>query len=78
MLGFLWKATVCNVNRALKEINTFEWEEDYWPAARDALKRTLEDEVDNELAQYFGRAWYERRVKGNEKIIGMVFVFGIF
>lgn len=29
MSGFLWKATVRNVNRAMKEINAFEWEGDY-------------------------------------------------
>ena len=29
MSGYLWKATVRNVNRALKEINAFEWEGDY-------------------------------------------------
>jgi len=43
MSGFLWKATVRNVNRALKEINAFEWEGDYRPAGREALKRILED-----------------------------------
>ncbi len=26
MSGFMWKATVRNVNRALKEVNAFEWE----------------------------------------------------
>jgi|GEM_PF-3614719 len=25
MPGFLWKATVRNINRALKEVNAFEW-----------------------------------------------------
>ena len=64
MSGFLWKATVRNVNRALKEINAFEWEGDYRPAAREALKRILEDEVDEELEQYLGRGRYERRGKG--------------
>ncbi len=28
MSGFMWKATVRNVNRALKEVNAFEWEGD--------------------------------------------------
>ncbi len=64
MSGFLWKATVRNVNRALKEINAFEWEGDYRPAAREALKRILEDEVDKELGQYLGRGRYERRREG--------------
>jgi len=39
MSSFMWKATVRNVRRAFKEINGFEWEEDYRPAAREALKR---------------------------------------
>ncbi len=64
MSGFLWKATVRNVNRALKEINAFEWEGDYRPAAREALKRILEDGVDEELEQYLGRGRYERRGEG--------------
>jgi len=42
MSGYLWKATVRNVNRALKEINAFEREGDYRPAARKALKSILE------------------------------------
>jgi putative transposase len=64
MSGYLWKATVRNVNRALKEINAFEWEGDYRPAAREALKRILEDQVDEELEQYLGRGRYERRGEG--------------
>lgn len=64
MSGFLWKATVRNVRRAYKEVNAFEWEGDYRPAAREALKRILEDEVDKEQEQYLGRGWYERRGEG--------------
>jgi transposase-like protein len=67
MSGFMWKATVRNVNRALKEVNAFEWEGDYRPAAREALKRILEDEVEREVEQYLGRAWYERRGEGNRE-----------
>ena len=67
MSGFMWKATVRNVNRALKEVNAFEWEGDYRPAAREALKRILEDEVEKEVEQYLGRAWYERRGEGNRE-----------
>jgi transposase-like protein len=63
----MWKATVRNVNRALKEVNAFEWEGDYRPAAREALKRILEDEVEKEVEQYLGRAWYERRGQGNRE-----------
>lgn len=67
MSSFMWKATVRNVNRALKEVNAFEWEGDYRPAAREALKRILEDEVEKEVEQYLGRAWYERRGEGNRE-----------
>jgi len=48
-------------------LHFFEWEEDYRPAAREALKRILEDEVDKEVEQYLGRAWYERRGEGNRE-----------
>ncbi len=61
MTGFLWKATARNVNRALKEINAFEWEGDYRAEARNRLKELLEERVDGELEQYLGRAKYERR-----------------
>jgi putative transposase len=67
MTGYLWKATVRNVRRAFREVNAFEWEGDYRPAAREALKRILEDEVDKELEQYLGRAWYERRGEGRRE-----------
>src|SRR5512136_2211888 len=67
MSGFLWKATVRNVRRAFKEVNAFEWEGDYRPAAREALKRILDDEVDKELEQYLGRGWYERRAEGKRE-----------
>jgi len=66
MSGYSWKATARNVNRALKEINAFEWEGDYRPAARRALKRILEDGVYEEVEHYLGRGWYERRSEGVE------------
>jgi putative transposase len=65
MSGFLWKATVRNVNRALKEINGFEWEGDYRPEAASRLKELLEERMDAELEQYLGRAKHERREKGD-------------
>lgn len=65
MSGFLWKATVRNVNRALKEINAFEWEGDYRAEARNRLKELLEERVDEELGQYLGRARYERKGEGD-------------
>ena len=55
MSGYLWKATVRNVNRALKEINAFEWEGDYRPEAGNRLKELLEERMDEELEQYLGR-----------------------
>jgi putative transposase len=61
MSGYLWKATPRNVNRALKEINAFEWEGDYRAEARNRLKELLEERMDEELGQYLGRARHERR-----------------
>ena len=65
MSGFLWKATVRNVNRALKEVNAFEWEGDYRPETANRLKSLLEERMDEELEQYLGRARHERRAKGD-------------
>ena len=45
MSGFLWKATARNVNRALKEINAFEWEGDYRPEVGNRLKDLLEEKM---------------------------------
>jgi len=65
MSGFLWKATARNVNRALREINAFEWEGDYRAEARNRLKELLEERMDEELEQHLGRAKHERREKGD-------------
>jgi transposase-like protein len=65
MSGFLWKATARNVNRALKEINAFEWEGDYRAEARSRLKELLEERMDEELEQYLGRAKHERIGEGD-------------
>ncbi len=65
MSGYLWKATARNVNRAMKEINAFEWEGDYRSEARNRLKELLEEKVDEELEQYLGRAKHERRKQGD-------------
>ena len=67
MSGYLWKATVRNVNRALKEINAFEWEGDYRAEARNRLKAFLEERMDEELEQYLGRAKHERREPGDRE-----------
>ena len=67
MSGFLWKATVRNVNRALKEVNAFEWEGDYRPEAGRRLKAILEERMDEELEQYLGRSKHERREEGDRE-----------
>src|SRR4030043_2315742 len=67
MSGFLWKATVRNVNRALKEINAFEWEGDYRAETANRLKALLEERMDEELEQYLGRAKHERREEGGRE-----------
>lgn len=61
MTGYLWKATVRNVNRALREINAFEWEGDYRAETANRLKALLEERMDEELELYLGRAKHERR-----------------
>jgi transposase-like protein len=61
MSGYLWKATARNVNRALKEVNAFEWEGDYRFAARNKLKEILEGRLETEVEQHLGREPYERR-----------------
>ena len=67
MSGFLWKATARNVNRALKEINAFEWEGDYRAEARNRLKALLEERMDEELGLYLGRAKHQRREWGDQE-----------
>ena len=67
MSGFLWKATVRNVNRALKEINAFEWEGDYRAETANRLKNLLEERMEEELEQYLGRAKHERREEGDRE-----------
>ena len=65
MSGYLWKATARNVNRALKEVNAFEWEGDYRPETAKRLKAILEERMDEELGLYLGRAKHERREEGD-------------
>jgi putative transposase len=52
-------ATTRNVSRAIKEINGFEWEGDFKPMARQALKELLEKRLEEEMAEYLGVARYE-------------------
>ena len=67
MSGLLWKATVRNVNRALKEVNAFEWEGDYRFEARNKLKELLEGGMATEVEQHLGRELYERRESGDRE-----------
>jgi len=53
-------ATAGNVSRALKEINAFDWEGDFKPMARQALKDLLETRLEEEMAEYLGVSRYER------------------
>jgi len=56
----LRQATVRNVSRALREINAFEWEGDFKPMAREALKKILEKGMEEEMAEFVGLRPYER------------------
>ena len=53
------RATPRNVSRAIKEINGFEWEGDFKPMARQALKELLENRLEQEMADYLGVSRYE-------------------
>ena len=53
------QATPRNVTRALGEINSFEWEGDFKPMARQALKELLEKRLEEEMAEYLGLSRYE-------------------
>lgn len=52
-------ATTRNVSRALKEINAFEWEGDFKPMARQALKEMVEKRLEEEMTEHMGLARYE-------------------
>ncbi len=65
MSGYLWKATLHNVNRALKEINAFEWEGDDRLEPANRLRELLDERMNEELGQYLGRAKHEWREVGN-------------
>jgi putative transposase len=56
----LEQATTRNVARALNEINAFEWEGDFKPAARQELKRLMEMQLEKDLTEYLGVSRYER------------------
>lgn len=52
-------ATSRNVSRALREINAFEWEGDFKPMARQALKEMVDKRLEEEMTEYMGLARYE-------------------
>jgi transposase-like protein len=54
------QATSRNVSRAIQEINGFEWEGDFKPMARQALKALLEEQLDKDMAGHLGVSPYER------------------
>jgi transposase-like protein len=56
----LEQATPRNVSQALKEINAFEWEGDFKPMARLALKQLVEERLEEEMAEHLGVVRYER------------------
>ena len=56
----LHRATVRNVNRALKEVNYFQWEGDFKALAKEALKKIVEDRMEEELCNYIGLEAYRR------------------
>jgi putative transposase len=53
------QATPRNVSRALSEINAFEWEGDFKPMARQALKELVHKQLEQEMAEYLGLSRYE-------------------
>lgn len=52
-------ATPRTVTRAMEEINAFEWEGDFKPMARQALKELVEKRLEEEMSEYLGLARYE-------------------
>src|SRR5689334_25369710 len=64
-------ATQRNVSRVIQEINGFEWEGDFKPMARRALKELLERGLDEEMAQHLGIARRERERAAREQRCGL-------
>jgi len=56
----LLAATIRNVRRAFREVNAFEAEGDYRPAAKAALKQVLETALEGEVSRYVAAERYER------------------
>jgi putative transposase len=56
------QATPRNVSRALSDINAFDWEGDFKPMARHALKELVQKQLEQEMAEYLGLSRYEHAV----------------
>jgi putative transposase len=56
------QATPRNVSRALSDINAFDWEGDFKPMARHALKELVQKQLEQEMAEYLGVSRYEHAV----------------
>lgn len=52
-------ATARNVNRALREIKAFEWEGEFRPMAREALRKILEGQMEEEMTEFLGLERYD-------------------
>lgn len=55
----LEQATLRNVSRAIREVNAFEWEGDFKPMARQALKQLVEERLEEEMTEHLGLSRYE-------------------
>ena len=69
------QATPKNVSRAIEEINAFEWEGDFKPMARRALKELLEYRLDQEMTHSIWEC-LATSVEPTGTIIGMVTMSG--
>lgn len=60
------QATTRNVSRAIEEINGFEWEGDFKPMARQALKELLEKRLGEEMTEHLGVARYDHAAERHD------------
>src|SRR5438094_319447 len=69
----LEQATPTNVSRALREINSFEWEGDFKPMARQALKELLEPNTSRRTKKLLARHLCRVRAGGCRKTLRLPF-----
>src|SRR5204863_8076101 len=48
----LEQATPTNISLTIRENNAFEWEGDFKPIARQAIKQLVEKQLEEEMAEY--------------------------